>query len=183
MGGAPVNLTATPEISETGAIVPPDGKLVAFESRPKTASSTEIAVMDLATRQVRVLTHEQAPDRTWSVAGFTHDSRTLIANRGDFEDKVSTVWSIDLAGGKAKALTPETDARVEANAVSPSGDKIAVTFEVGGVRQAGLLDAATGKIKPLKPDAWEQTAGGYLAGWPPGDLRQQCRRTRDPVRL
>jgi dipeptidyl aminopeptidase/acylaminoacyl peptidase len=159
MGGAPVNLTATPEISETGAIVSPDGKLVALESRPKTASSTEIAVMDLATRQVRVLTHEQGPDRTWSVAGFTHDSRTLIANRGDFEDKVSTVWSIDVASGRAKALTPETDARVEANAVSPSGDKIAVTFEVGGVRQAGLLDAATGKIKPLKPDAWEQTAG------------------------
>jgi dipeptidyl aminopeptidase/acylaminoacyl peptidase len=159
MGGAPVNLTATPEISETSAIVPPDGKLVAFESRPKTASSTEIAVMDLATRQVRVLTHEQAPDRTWSVAGFTHDSRTLIANRGDFEDKVSTVWSIDLAGGKAKALTPETGARVEANAVSPLGDKIAVTFEVDGVRQAGLLDAASGKITHLKPDAWEQTAG------------------------
>ena len=155
-GGGPVNLTATPEVSETRPIVSPDGKLVAFERRPKSASSTDIAVMDLATHQVRVLTHEQAADRSWGLAGFSGDSRTLIANRGDFEGKVSTVWSIDVAGGAAKALTPETGARVEANAVSPSGDTVAVTYEVGGVRQAGLLEG--GKIKPLKPDAWEQGA-------------------------
>jgi dipeptidyl aminopeptidase/acylaminoacyl peptidase len=156
-GGAPVNLTATPEVSETRPMVSPDGKLLAFERRSRAAPSTEIAILDLATRQVRALSHEQAPDRTWSLAGFSADSRTLYANRGDFQDRLSQVWSIDMASGAAKALTPEAE-WVRADAVSPSGGVLAVTFEAGGVRQAGLLAIATGAVKPLKSDAWEQVA-------------------------
>jgi dipeptidyl aminopeptidase/acylaminoacyl peptidase len=63
-----------------------------------------------------------------------------------------------VSSGQAKALTPEAGALVRAAAVSPLAGMVAVTFETNGVRQAGLLDAANGKIKPLKADAWEQTA-------------------------
>ena len=37
-GGAPVNLTNTPDISETGPLFSPDGKTIAFEYKPKTSS-------------------------------------------------------------------------------------------------------------------------------------------------
>ncbi|HXV01129.1 MAG TPA: S9 family peptidase [Caulobacteraceae bacterium] len=161
-GGASVNVTTTPEVSETGARVSPDGAKIAFDRRPKTAPSTDVAVMDLATGAVRVLTHEAAPDRSWRTVGFTGDGRTLIADRGDFNDREAAVWSIDVATGQAKALSAPSGAYVAAAAVSPDGRWAAVTFETqAGVRQAGLLDVASGAVTPLRPDAWEQDAEDF----------------------
>jgi dipeptidyl aminopeptidase/acylaminoacyl peptidase len=160
-GGASVNLTATPEISETGAKLSPDGALMAFDRRPKSAPSTDVGVMDLATGAVRLLTHEAEPDRSWQVVGFTSDGRTLIADRGDFNDREAAVWSIDVATGRARALSAPSGAYVTATAVSSDGRSVSVTFEKAGVRQAGLLDVASGKITPLKPDAWEQGADDF----------------------
>lgn len=156
-GGPSVNLTGTPEVSEDGVVVSPDGTLIAFGRRPKAAASTDVAVMDLKSRQVRALTHEAAPDRTWRLVGFAEGGRTLIADRSDFNDTVATVWLIDVASGAARALSPENGANVRAGSVSPDGRFVAVTaYDQGGVRQAGLLDVASGKITPLRPDVWEQ---------------------------
>jgi Tol biopolymer transport system component len=156
-GGASVNITTTPEVSETGAIVSPDGGLIALDRRPKAQPSTEVAVMDLKTRQIRLLTHEAAADRTWSAIGFAEGGRVLIANRSDFNDTASAVWRIEVASGQARALTPASGENIQASAVSPDGRAVAVKFYTpAGVRQAGLLDTATGKITPLKPDGWEQ---------------------------
>ena len=161
-GGASANITTTPEVSETGAIVSPDGGLIAIDRRPKTQPSTDVAVMDLKTRQTRLLTHEAAADRTWSVVGFTEGGRALIANRGDFNDTTSAVWRIEVVSGQARALTAPSGENIQASAVSPDGRAVAVTFYTpGGVRQAGLLDTASGKITPLKPDGWEQNADRF----------------------
>jgi len=161
-GGPVVNLTSTPDVSETNPQVSPDGRLMAFDRRPKTAPSSEIAVMDLATRAVRVLTHDTPVDRAWRVTGFTGDGRTLIATRGDFNDTLAAVFFIDVASGAAKAVTPPESGYEAAAAASPDGRKVAVTFETGqGTRQAGILDVVTGKTAALKPDAWEQSAGEF----------------------
>ncbi len=159
-GGPTVNLTNTPEISETDPQVSPDGRLMAFNRRPKASPSSDIAVMDLATRATRILTHEAAPDRAWALVGFTGDGATIIADRVDFNDKVGQIFAIDVASGATRALTPATGYEVGA-AVSPNGRFVAVTVEVGGVRQAAILDAASGKTKLLKPDAWEQRAEDF----------------------
>ena len=159
-GGAAVNLTQTPEATETDTAVSPDGRTIAFAHRLKTEASSNIAVMDLASGKARLLTHEAAADSAWNLVGFTAGGATIIADRGDFGDTRSTVYAIDAASGRATALTPASNF-VEATAVSRDGAHIAVTFEVGGARQAGLLDAATGKVTPLKPDAWEQSAGDF----------------------
>ncbi|HEY2482778.1 MAG TPA: hypothetical protein VGI30_11355, partial [Caulobacteraceae bacterium] len=161
-GGRSVNLTATPEVSETGALVSPDGRLIAFDRRPKASPSTDIAVMDLKTHETHVLTHEAAPDRTWTRVGFIDGGRALIANRSDFNDTTSAVWRIEVASGQAKALTPPTGENIEAGAAASDGRFVAVRFYTkAGVRQAGLLDTASGKITPLKPDVWEQSVDDF----------------------
>ena len=160
-GGPAVNLTATPEVSETGATVSRDGRMLAFDRRPKTAPSTDVAVMDLQTRAVRVLTHEAAPDRSWSVAGFTADGRTLVATRADFNRTHGTVYALDVATGAATALTPDDGALRTASAVSPDGRHVALTVEdAAGATQAAVLDVASRRITPVMPDAWEQRSGG-----------------------
>ena len=163
-GGETVNLTHTPDVTETDAHVSPDGRLLAFVRRVKTEPSTNIAVMDLKTGEVRVLTHEAQPDRAWSLQGFTGDGKTLIATRSDFNDTHAAVYTIDVASGQATALSPETgdDTDNVATAVSPDGRKVALTFETKtGRTQAGILDVATRAITPLKPDAWEQASEGF----------------------
>jgi Tol biopolymer transport system component len=48
-GGTVVNLTNTPDISETNAAWAPDGKSLAIEYKPKTSPSTDIAILDWST--------------------------------------------------------------------------------------------------------------------------------------
>src|SRR5262249_46777791 len=55
-GGETVDLTNTARVSEVGARFSPDGKFLAFAIKPKESPITNIAVMDMATRAVRVLT-------------------------------------------------------------------------------------------------------------------------------
>lgn len=82
-GGAVVNLTHTDDASETGAVFSRDGRLIAFDHRLKTGASANVAVMDFATRTVRVLTHEALPTMQWSVVAFSPDGRFVIANRSN----------------------------------------------------------------------------------------------------
>jgi dipeptidyl aminopeptidase/acylaminoacyl peptidase len=161
-GGPSVNLTATPEVSETGAIAAPDGRAIVFNRRPKSSPSTDVAIIDLPSRQVRALTHEAAPDHTWNAVGFADGGRTIIADRGDFRDVEQSVWRIDAGSGAAVAVSPQAGAYVRGEAVSPDGRWVAVTFETkAGVRQAGLISVAGGQVTPLRPDVWEQSAEDF----------------------
>src|ERR1700732_779381 len=64
-GGEVVNLTNTPEISESNAHWSPDGSMLALSYRPKTSSNVDIALLDWQTKKVHKLTNEQAQDRAW----------------------------------------------------------------------------------------------------------------------
>ncbi|MBV8683027.1 MAG: S9 family peptidase [Caulobacteraceae bacterium] len=160
-GGPTVDLTSTPDVTETHAIFSPDGKLLAFNRRPKTAPSTDVAVLDVATRQVRVLTHEAAPDHEWSVVAWTRDGRGLIANRANFKGDEAQVFVIDVATGAARAVTRE-HGFVLASDVSPDGAQIAATVETpAGNRQAALIPVLGGEPRLLMKDVWEQEAGRF----------------------
>ena len=58
-GGDPRNLTNTDKTSESEPQFSKDGKWMAFVTKEKVASSTNIAVMDWATGKVRLLTNEK----------------------------------------------------------------------------------------------------------------------------
>ena len=72
-GGAVVNLTHSDDVSETGSVFSRDSKMIAFNHRLKTGASNNVAVMDFATRTVRVLTHEALPTM--------QDRRGILARR------------------------------------------------------------------------------------------------------
>ena len=160
-GGAVVNLTSSADASENNAHFSPDGSRIAFDHRLQTQPSVDIALMDLATRKVTLLTHEAAPGYFWSIAGFTGDASSLIANRSDIAGTESVVWRIDTATGRAEALTDtRPKAFNQASAVSADGKTIALTTETaGGTMQAALFDTATRATRLVKPDGWEQQSG------------------------
>lgn len=157
-GGAVVNLTSTQDVSESGARFSPDGKSLTFSRRLKAGSTVDIALMDLATRKVRLLTNEKSSGFFWYAVGFTQGGKVLIADRSNIDGTVVSVWRIDVTSGKAKALTdPSPKAFNQASGVSADGSRIALTIETkDGARQAALLDTAARKTTLVKPDAWEQ---------------------------
>lgn len=159
-GGAVTNLTATDDVTETGAKVSPDGRSIAFERRLKSAPQTDIAVMDLATRRVRTLTSEKAPDRGFRLAGWTDGGRSLIVTRVDFNQTHGQVMRLDVASGRLEPVTGEAGKTI-ATDVSRDGRLAAVTFEKDGANQAGVLDLASRAVKPIKADAWEQDSGEF----------------------
>jgi dipeptidyl aminopeptidase/acylaminoacyl peptidase len=165
-GGPATNLTDTPDISEDSAQASPDGRTLAFERKPKTESANNIAVMDLAGRQVRVLTHEADPAYAWHLVAWTSDGRSLIADRANLLGTRGGVWRIDVASGKAEELTPPAGAGADvltlASDISPDGRYLAVASNQGGEQtQAALFEIATKRFTWLAPTPWEQVTGSF----------------------
>ena len=78
-GGEAINLTNTKEVSETQALWSPDSKSLAFARKLKTSAGSNVAVMDWATRTVRELTHEAAPELHLAqrAVAWTRDDRYI----------------------------------------------------------------------------------------------------------
>jgi dipeptidyl aminopeptidase/acylaminoacyl peptidase len=162
-GGAVVNLTHTDDASETGAVFSHDGRLIAFDHRLKTGASNNVAVMDFATRTVRVLTHEALPNMQWSVVAFSSDGRFVIANRSNVERTRGSIWRIEVATGAATpALATGEGGLNTASDISPDGRWLALTTETAaGSLQAAVYDTTARKLTLIKPDEWEQKAGRF----------------------
>jgi dipeptidyl aminopeptidase/acylaminoacyl peptidase len=163
-GGAVIDLTTTPDVDEEGALFSPDGSALAFTRRPKTESSDNIAVMDFATRRVRQLTQEATEDHTWNVAAFSHDGKSILADRTNAKRTESEVWMIDIASGRQTRLTApqKYNKASKGNVISSDGRYIAITTETtDGLRQAALLDLRDKSVRILKPEVWPQTARSF----------------------
>lgn len=155
-GAAPVNLTNTPEISEGRPVFAPCGSVVAITARDKTASSDNIALLNLDDGQQRRLTDEQMDGAQWLPVAFTADGRRLLANRYDFSMAFAEAYLIDVQTGEAERLTPEGRYGFGVD-MSPDGALVALTLENDqGVRQAALYDLASGQTRFLEASEWEQ---------------------------
>jgi dipeptidyl aminopeptidase/acylaminoacyl peptidase len=158
-GGPVVNLTNTPDMRENGAVISPDGRTLAILTKRKIDPQVNLAVMDIASRQMRFLTAETDPQRRWNPLGWTADGRTLIANRTNADSTESEIFSVDVASGKASRLAGKAGSRFIAADVSKDGRTIAASSNDGGSQlRAGMLDVPSGKWRWLKPTNWEQTA-------------------------
>ena len=80
-GGTVVNLTNTPDISETNAVWSPDGKSLAIEYKPKTSPATDIAILDWSTHAVRNLTREKTQDHGWGRIIWSPDGKSIYSMR------------------------------------------------------------------------------------------------------
>lgn len=177
-GGAPVNLTNTPDTRESGLLVAANGATGAFSHKLKAEGQINLAVIDLASRQVRLLTKEADPKWGWSPVAFVDGGRALIANRRFTDDSASEVWRVDVASGRATKLLGAKDVVYAAGGATPDGSVIAVTTdEKTGQPHAGIYTVAAKSWRWLKPTPWEQTAGDVSP-----DGRAMVVRTLDDVR-
>jgi dipeptidyl aminopeptidase/acylaminoacyl peptidase len=167
-GGDPVNLTNTPNVREESPRWSPDGHLIALNIKDRSATSYDLATLDFATRQVRNLTHEQAPDHSWASVAWSPDGRTLYATRYEVSFQDSDVYAVDVATGKQTNLTAHSG-KVLTFASSLSGDGktlLVNSNEHGGYQNVALLDIATRKLRWATDTQWEASAGDFS---PQGD--------------
>jgi len=161
-GGAPSNLTNTPNISETSALFSPDSKWLALDYKPAATPQTDVAVLDLSTKSVRNLTNEKLADRTWSIVAWSRDGAALFANRSNSDDTMGEVYRIDLATGRADNLTPHTTpALISASDLSPDGKTLLITTNASGYDNVALLDVASKKVTPVTSVRWEANSADF----------------------
>lgn len=167
-GGTPQNLTQTAEITETSPHFSPDGKMLAFQQKEKTGSSINLALMDWSTHQVRLLTHEKDPKRSWNIVTWSPDGKTIYANRGDLHEDMS-VWRVDVATGDAHELTPhQGNLLIGASSVSPDGETLLIgSNEKDGYSNVALLDIASRQKTWITDTQWEANPGNFS---PSGNL-------------
>jgi dipeptidyl aminopeptidase/acylaminoacyl peptidase len=162
-GGAPVNLTNTPEISESGGLFSPDGRTLAFGYKPKTASSSDIALMDWSSRQVKKLTNEPTKDHLWQLVAWCPDGKCVIAGRvnAGFDD--ASVYRIEVASGQTEELTPHKgNILFTASGISPDGKTVMVTSnQKGGYQNVALLDVASKQLKWITDTQWDATSSDF----------------------
>jgi dipeptidyl aminopeptidase/acylaminoacyl peptidase len=162
-GGELINLTKTPDISESDAHWSPDGSTLAIAYRPKDSSNTDIALLDWKTRKVRKLTNEQTKNREWFGAIWSADGKTIYADRANAGHTDSDVYRIDVATGKLENLTPhEGDVIYSVSSVSPDGKTLLITSnERGGYENVALVDVASKQRTWVTTTKWEAHSGEF----------------------
>jgi dipeptidyl aminopeptidase/acylaminoacyl peptidase len=160
-GGAVTNLTNTPGVSENYMVVSPDGRRIAFARRRKSEGQTNIAVLDLATRKVKVLTAEADPQWGWGPVAWVGAGRSLIADRCFVDQTQCEVWKIDGGTGASTRLLGKPATMFTATGATPDGDTLAVqTNEGTGQVHGGVYSIRAAHWRWLKPSAWEQNVHG-----------------------
>jgi dipeptidyl aminopeptidase/acylaminoacyl peptidase len=166
-GGEPRNLTNTDKTSESGPLFSKDGKWLAFGSKEKVESSTNVAVMEWPAGKPRLLTHEKDPKASWDVVDWSPDGRYLYAVREVGTDDAD-VYRVDVTTGTAENLTAHPGkVLMLASEVSPDGKTLLMTSnEKGGYANVALLDVVSKKKRWVTDTQWEAHAGGFS---PKGD--------------
>jgi dipeptidyl aminopeptidase/acylaminoacyl peptidase len=161
-GGEPRNLTNTPDISETVREFSPDGKLLAITVKQKTASSTNLAVMDWPSGSIRQLTHEAEPKANWLANAWSPDGRFLYATRSIGIDD-SEIFRIDVPTGRSEQLLEHSGKQlISVSCISHDGRTLLVTSNAnGGYNNAALLDLATKKVRWITHTEWSVAGAAF----------------------
>lgn len=162
-GGEVVNLTNTPDVSETVPVWSRDGKWLAIEYKPKTASANDIAILDWKTHAVRNLTMEKTPDHVWGGPFWSADDKYIYATRANISSTDADIFRIDVATGSQENLTRHAgESRNEVSAISPDGQRFLITADKpGGYANVALLDLTTKKATWVTNIEWEAGSGNF----------------------
>jgi len=162
-GGPPVNLTRTPDISETDPHWSPDGRTLAISIKPKTSPNFDIALLDWRTHEVRNITHEQIKNRAWGIVAWSPDGQSLYADRANSGRTDSDIYRIDVKSGALENLTQHTgDTLFRASSVSADGLTLLISSnQKDGYSNVALLDIATRRLTWVTDTQWDAVAGGF----------------------
>jgi dipeptidyl aminopeptidase/acylaminoacyl peptidase len=159
-GGAPRNLTNTPDLREDALLMAPDGRAMALSMKKSGQGQTDLAVMDMATGKVRALTREADAQFNWNAVAWIDGGRSLIANRRFIDDSTSEVWKVDVATSKATKLLGKPDVLYAETGATSDGSTVALTTnESTHQPHAVVYSPASGAVRTLKATPWEQTSG------------------------
>jgi len=158
-----INLTNTPDISESGARWSPDGSMLALSYRPKESSNVDVALLDWKTKNVHKLTNEQTKNREWYGAIWSPDGKTIYSTRANAGGTDSDVYAVEVATGQLENLTPHSgDVLYSVSSVSPDGRTLLVTSnEKSGYSNVALLDVGSKKRTWVTDTKWEAGAGEF----------------------
>ena len=161
--GDVVNLTMSPDSASVEPAWSPDGRQIAYATKPKTGSSYEIELMDVATRHLRHLTKNTPKELSNEGPIFSHDGKFLVYTQSHASGKDANVFVVDLASGQSTNLTPhDGQHNYSAADLSPDGQTVLLTSDAhNGYDNVGLLHVATKKIDWLTDDKWELEAGTF----------------------
>lgn len=162
-GGAPINLTNTPDIREQDPRWSHDGKTIALGYKTKTGTQYDIALLDWDTRKVHKLTNEQESGFNWSVVAWSSDDKTIYAGRGNPQFTDADIYRIDVATGKMENLTAhQGTVRYLGTSLSPDDSTLLLSSDAkGGTLNAAMLDVATKKISWITDLKWEVFPGSF----------------------
>jgi dipeptidyl aminopeptidase/acylaminoacyl peptidase len=162
-GGTVVNLTNTPDISETNAAWSPDGKSLAIEYKPNSSPSTDIAILDWSTHAVRNLTREKSQDHSWARIIWSPDGKSIYSMRSNAVDTDTDVYRIDPGTGVQENLTPhEGERRTIASSISPDGRTLLVSSDRSvGYKNVAEIDVATKNLTWVTDLKWEANSGDF----------------------
>src|SRR5262249_21871275 len=142
-GGRVEKLTDT-KVSETEPRFSPDGKQIAYTADPDQEFVFQLHVMDLETRKVRELTHEQVKLQSlaWSPEG-----KTIAINRSG-DDQKGDLLLIDVAtAGKIVVPPLVKDGNIVPEQFSPDGTKLLLTAQ----NEAGFYQMCVLALTPGEP--------------------------------
>ncbi len=155
-GGAIEQLTRTDDINENNPRPAASGAIV-ISHKKKGDGQTNLAL--ITNGSIRLLTNEADPQWNWQSVAWVENDRALIANRINTGGTEGQVWRIDVGSGKATLLIGKPGVTYAAASASPDGRTIAITSDEGsGQDHAGVLDAASGRVRWLPATPWEQSA-------------------------
>jgi dipeptidyl aminopeptidase/acylaminoacyl peptidase len=116
--------------------------------------------MDMASGQVRALTHEADPQWQWNAVAWTDAGKSLIANRSFVGGDAGEVWKVDVGTGKAAKLLGKAGLIYQATGATPDGSAVAITTnEQTKQLHAAVYAPGSGAIRTLKATPWEQSSG------------------------
>ncbi|MFB3917378.1 MAG: alpha/beta fold hydrolase [Terriglobales bacterium] len=161
--GEVVNLTNTPEVAEEDPTWSPDGRYLAWQTKPKTSSTFEIEVFDTLLRKRRSLTSGTPRELGNMQPLWSPDGKWIAYTQWHATGKDSNVFVAEVATGKSTKLTEHQGEHTYAAADwSPDGKKLLITSNAGnGYDNVALLDIASKKIHWLTQDKWETEAGNF----------------------
>jgi dipeptidyl aminopeptidase/acylaminoacyl peptidase len=162
-GSEVMNLTNTPDISESDPRWSPDGSMLSLSYRPKASSTRDIALLDWKTKKIRKLTNEQTKNRVWQATIWSKDGNTIYASRANAGHTDSDVYRIDVASGQQENLTPhQGDVLYDLSSVAPDGATLLITSnEKGGYLNVAQLDVASKKRTWVTDTKWEARGGSF----------------------
>jgi dipeptidyl aminopeptidase/acylaminoacyl peptidase len=159
-GGEPRDLTNTPDVREGSLLIAPGGRAMALSTKAKSEGQINLAVMDIATGQIRPLTHEADPKWQWNAVAWTDGGKSLIADRSSVAGDEGEVWKVDVASGKATKLLGKPGVLYNATGATADGSAVALTTNEGTHQPHAMVYApASGALRALKATPWEQSSG------------------------